>query len=170
MTDRSGSQIDHLNIAVPDLTRARVFYDPVLACINIHPVLDIPATATDAAMTGYGWPDTKPFFWLVDRGAVGTNMHLAFTVGTRDQVHTFYDTAASLDAQLLHPPASTPSTTSTTSGPSSSTLTASTSKPSATSPEYSRAGLMINDVLSMGTPRRSADPQQGQAFDEVPAA
>lgn len=28
MTDRSGSQIDHLNIAVPDLPRARAFYDP----------------------------------------------------------------------------------------------------------------------------------------------
>lgn len=25
--DRSGSQIDHLNIAIPDLTRARAFYD-----------------------------------------------------------------------------------------------------------------------------------------------
>ena len=79
MPDRSGSQIDHLNIAIPDLTRARAFYDPLLASIGIQPVLDIPATATDAAMTGYGWPDTKPFFWLIDDGYVGTNMHLAFT-------------------------------------------------------------------------------------------
>lgn len=108
MQDRSGSQIDHLNIAVPDLNRARSFYDPLLASIGIQPVLDIPATATDAAMTGYGWPDTKPFFWLIDNGTVGTNMHLAFTVGTRDLVHAFYDTAASLDAQLLHPPRTHP--------------------------------------------------------------
>ncbi|GAA4395102.1 VOC family protein [Ornithinibacter aureus] len=105
MPDRSGSQIDHLNIAIPDLTRARAFYDPLLASIGIQPVLDIPATATDAAMTGYGWPDTKPFFWLINSGAVGTNMHLAFTVDTRELVHAFYDTAAGLDAQLLHPPA-----------------------------------------------------------------
>lgn len=105
MPDRSGSQIDHLNIAIPDLTRARAFYDPLLASIGIQPVLDIPATATDAAMTGYGWPDTKPFFWLINSGAVGTNMHLAFTVDTRELVHAFYDTAAGLDAQLIHPPA-----------------------------------------------------------------
>ena len=106
--DRSGSQIDHLNIAIPDLTRARAFYDPLLASIGIQPVLDIPATATDAAMTGYGWPDTKPFFWLINSGAVGTNMHLAFTVDTRELVHAFYDTAAGLDAQLVHPPATHP--------------------------------------------------------------
>lgn len=108
MPDRSGSQIDHLNIAVPDLTRARAFYDPLLDSIGIQPVLHIPATATDAAMTGYGWPDTKPFFWLIDDGNVGTNMHLAFTADTRDLVHAFYDTAAGLDAQLLHPPATHP--------------------------------------------------------------
>jgi len=108
MPDRSGSQIDHLNIAVPDLTRACAFYDPLLDSIGIQPVLEIPATATDAAMTGYGWPNTKPFLWLIDNGIVGSNMHLAFTVGTRDLVHAFYDTAASLDAQLLHPPATHP--------------------------------------------------------------
>ena len=108
MPDRSGSQIDHLNSAIPDLTRARAFYDPLLASIGIQPVLDIPATATDAAMTGYGWPDTKPFFWLINSGAVGTNMHLAFTVDTRELVHAFYDTAAGLDAQLVHPPATHP--------------------------------------------------------------
>ncbi|MFF5171292.1 VOC family protein [Micromonospora sp. NPDC000089] len=105
MIDRSGSQIDHLNIAVPDLTRARAFYEPLLASLDIRPLLDIPANATDPAMTGYGWPDRKPFVWFVDSGTVGTNMHLAFTADTRDQVHAFYAAAQQLDAQLLHPPA-----------------------------------------------------------------
>lgn len=108
MPDRSGSQIDHLNLAVPNLTRARAFYDPLLARLDIHVLLEIPATATDAAMTGYGWPQRKPFFWLIDNGTVGTNIHLAFTAGTREQVHRFYDTAADLGAQLLHPPATHP--------------------------------------------------------------
>ncbi|MCG7421415.1 VOC family protein [Micrococcus sp. ACRRV] len=108
MTDRSGSQIDHLNIAVPNLTRARAFYDPLLASLNIHPVLEVPATATDNAMTGYGWTEIKPFFWLIDNGTVGTNMHLAFTTETREQVHAFYATATNLGAQLLHPPATHP--------------------------------------------------------------
>lgn len=105
MPDRSGSQIDHLNIAVPDLGHARAFYDPVLAGIDIHLVLDIPAHVTGSAMVGYGWPDRKPFFWLIDDGAVGTNMHLAFTVDTRRAVHAFYDVATGHGARPLHPPA-----------------------------------------------------------------
>lgn len=35
MTDRSGSQIDHLSIAVPDLATAVEFYRPTLASIGI---------------------------------------------------------------------------------------------------------------------------------------
>jgi catechol 2,3-dioxygenase-like lactoylglutathione lyase family enzyme len=60
--DRSGSRIDHLNIAVPDLAAATAFYDPVLASIGITRMLDIPAEPGGArpAMTGYGWPDRKP--------------------------------------------------------------------------------------------------------------
>lgn len=45
--NRPGSQIDHLNIAVPDLTAAKTFYEPVLATLDIHPLLDIPATPTN---------------------------------------------------------------------------------------------------------------------------
>lgn len=90
MPDRTGSQIDHLNIAVPDLTAAKTFYEPVLATLDIHPLLDIPATPTDPAMTGYGWTDTKPFLWFVDNGPVGTNMHVALTAPDRDHVHDFY--------------------------------------------------------------------------------
>ena len=41
-------------------------------------------------MTGFGWRDLKPLSWLVDEGTVGTTMHLAFTVDTRAQVHTFH--------------------------------------------------------------------------------
>jgi len=61
-----------------------------LDSIGIVTILEIPGDHTPGmpAMTGYGWPDTKPFFWLVDHGTVGTNMHLAFTVDTRDEVRT----------------------------------------------------------------------------------
>lgn len=89
MPDRTESQIDHLNVAVPDLTAAKAFYEPVLATLDIHPLLDIPATPAGPAMTGYGWTDTKPFLWFIDAGTVGTNMHLALTAADRDQVHDF---------------------------------------------------------------------------------
>ena len=82
----------HLNVAVPDLAAAKAFYEPVLATLDIHPPLDIPATPADPAMTGYGWTDTKPFLWFIDNGTVGTNMHLALAAG----------------AQPLHPPRTHP--------------------------------------------------------------
>jgi hypothetical protein len=43
MTDRSGSRIDHLDIAVPDIGTAMAFYEPVLARIGIAQMLVIPA-------------------------------------------------------------------------------------------------------------------------------
>lgn len=103
--DRSGSQIDHLNIAVPVLAEAAGFYTPVLARIGIEIVLEIPADADLPAMTGYGWAQTKPFFWLVDEGVVGTNMHLAFTVDTRALVHDFHRAALAAGARERNAPA-----------------------------------------------------------------
>lgn len=105
--DRSGSRIDHLNVAVPDLAAAVAFYEPVLASIGITKMLEIPAIA-DArfpAMTGFGLSDVKPYFWLIDQGTVGTNMHLAFTVDTRDQVDTFYAAALAAGAAPREAPA-----------------------------------------------------------------
>ena len=107
MIDRSGSRIDHLNIAVPDLAAAKAFYGSVLESIGIALMLDIPADpgGDRPAMTGYGWPEVKPFFWLVDEGAVGSNMHVAFTVDTREQVHTFYTAALAAGATPRDAPA-----------------------------------------------------------------
>lgn len=85
----------------------------------------------DPAMTGYGWTDTKPVFWMIDNGTVRTNMHLALTAADRDHVHHFYDAAITAGPNHSTHHELTPSTTSTTMGPSSSTDTESTSKPSA---------------------------------------
>lgn len=56
-------------------------------------------------MTGFGLADVKPYFWLIDDGTVGTNMHLAFTVETREAVSTFYAAALAEGAEPLHAPA-----------------------------------------------------------------
>lgn len=108
--DRSGSRIDHLNIAVPDLQAAVAFYEPTLASIGIVKMLEIPAVPSQdqPAMTGFGRADVKPYFWLIDEGTVGTNMHLAFTVDTHDEVITFYEAALAAGATsriepALHP-------------------------------------------------------------------
>lgn len=105
--DRSGSRIDHLNIAVPDLAAAVAFYEPVLATIGITKMLEIPAIPSQnfPAMTLFGLADVKPYFWLIDSGTVGTNMHLAFTVDTREQVHVFHDAALAAGATSRDAPA-----------------------------------------------------------------
>ena len=105
--DRSGSRIDHLNIAVPDLAAAIAFYEPVLASIGITKMLEIPGIATRdfPAMTGFGRADVKPYFWLIDQGTVGTNMHVAFTVDTRTAVDTFYMAALVAGATPREAPA-----------------------------------------------------------------
>lgn len=102
MPDDSGSRLDHLNLAVPDLNRSLAFYEPVLASIGIQKVLVI-APGDLPEMHGFGtdWP----FFWLIAGGQVGTNMHLAFTADTRGQVRRFYDTALAAGASSLHAPA-----------------------------------------------------------------
>ena len=109
--DRSGSRIDHLNIAVPDLAAAVAFYQPVLAVINITKMLEIPPNATPnqpTAMAGFGLADVKPYFWLIDGGTVGTNMHVAFTVDSRHDVEVFYRTALEAGATPLLSPAAHP--------------------------------------------------------------
>jgi catechol 2,3-dioxygenase-like lactoylglutathione lyase family enzyme len=105
--DRAGSRIDHLNIAVPDLEAAVAFYEPALACIGITKMLEIPADPTHdrPAMTGFGRAEVKPYFWLIDQGSVGTNVHLAFTVDTREDVAVFYQAALDAGATSLHAPA-----------------------------------------------------------------
>lgn len=63
-----------------------------LASIGITRMLEIPPDLTPNqpdAMTGFGLVGVKPYFWLIDHGTVGTNMHLAFTVDSRAEVDTF---------------------------------------------------------------------------------
>jgi catechol 2,3-dioxygenase-like lactoylglutathione lyase family enzyme len=106
--DRSGSRIDHLNLAVPDLAAAVAFYEPTLASIGITKMLQIPPNATPhqpTAMTGFGLAGVKPYFWLIDQGTVGSTMHLAFTVDTRDDVAVFYRAALAAGATSLQEPA-----------------------------------------------------------------
>lgn len=54
--DRSGSQIDHLNVAVPDLAELLAFYQPTLAAIGITKILEVPADfeTSQLEMHGFG--------------------------------------------------------------------------------------------------------------------
>lgn len=104
MPDRTGSQIDHLNLAVPDLDRSVAFYTPVLATLGIGTVLTVPQRPDLPAMHGFGWVQRKPFFWLVASGTPGTNTHLAFTADDRVAVRAFHTAALAAGATPLHEP------------------------------------------------------------------
>ena len=70
MPEYTGSLIDHLNIAVPDLQRSLAFYTPCLAELGIVELLAFPAGATSPdqpEMHGFGRAP-KPFFWLIADG------------------------------------------------------------------------------------------------------
>jgi catechol 2,3-dioxygenase-like lactoylglutathione lyase family enzyme len=106
MPDFTGSLIDHLNVAVPDLAASLAFYEPVLETLGIVKLLHVPANPADDQLEMYGFgAGHKPFFWLTEQGRVGDDMHLAFVAPDRAGVRAFYETALAHGARTLYPPA-----------------------------------------------------------------
>lgn len=104
MTGYTGSSIDHLNITVTDLDTSRAFYDAVLSAIGIETLLQIPAGEDHPAMVGYG-RHPKPFFWIASgRASSSPELHVAFTVPTREHVHAFHSAALEHGAVIRIPP------------------------------------------------------------------
>nr|WP_296776917.1 VOC family protein [Rhodococcus sp. (in: high G+C Gram-positive bacteria)] len=106
--DRTGSQIDHLNIGVADLLASADFYGAVLAPLGISEIMRVPHTpeANQLAMIAFGWADRKPFFWIVDApgSAIGPHTHLAFTAHDHAEVDAFHAAALAAGADELRPP------------------------------------------------------------------
>lgn len=94
MDDYHATMIDHLNLAVSDIDRSRAFYTAALGSIGIVELLNIEPDRTESGgkMVGYG-RGVKPFFWILDNKRVGEGTHVAFAVGTRAEVETFYEAA-----------------------------------------------------------------------------
>ena len=95
----TGSTIDHLNMTVTDMALARPFYERSLGAAGIVKLLDFPFDPATGrpAMVGFG-VHPKPFFWLVEGEVVDTNLHVAFTVGTRAAVRAFHEAALAAGA------------------------------------------------------------------------
>lgn len=106
--DRTGSQIDHLNIGVADLAASAEFYGAALAPLGITEIMRVPHTpeANQLAMIAFGWDRVKPFFWIVDApgSAIGPHTHLAFSAADRATVDAFHAAALSAGAIELRPP------------------------------------------------------------------
>lgn len=94
-----GSNLDHLNITVTDIDASVAFYRRVMEAIGYVLLMDVPADPDEPRprMAGFGW-STKPWFWLVDGDVVDPNLHVAFSVPTRELVDAFYAEALAAGA------------------------------------------------------------------------
>lgn len=104
-----GSTIDHINVSVSDIDKSLDFYERSLNAIGVLKVLDIAGDeeAHRPRMVGFGY-EQKPYFWLVEAGMADPNLHVAFTVDSRNLVRRFYEAAGKAGGKTnlepaLHP-------------------------------------------------------------------
>ena len=122
----------HVVLPCADLQKSSSFYEAVLAPLGISKVFDKPEDV------GFGAPG-RPDFWLEGLldGQQMRELHVAFRASSRSAVDQFFATAVAVGAQVLRSRVNGPSTTTTTSRSTTQrscvTLTATTSRPSATS-------------------------------------
>jgi catechol 2,3-dioxygenase-like lactoylglutathione lyase family enzyme len=77
--------LDHIAIAVADLTRSKPFFIAALAPLGYRVIFDL----TDAVGMG---SEEYPAFWI-DRGQPRGPSHIAFSAITREVVDSFYRAA-----------------------------------------------------------------------------
>ncbi|MFH0299344.1 VOC family protein [Bradyrhizobium sp. 31Argb] len=110
-TDRTGT-INHLRLTVTDVTRARDFYQPVMERLGYLLV--------EESVTRLAWASWAPhgtLHWFImsvanpdspnrthDRYSPGFH-HLAWNVGSRDEVDAFYRFLKDRNVPILDPPA-----------------------------------------------------------------
>ena len=143
--------LDHLAIQCTDVAASASFYDAVLAPLGGQRVLDF------GEAIGYGVPP-MPDFWI-GRQTTGEGFresHIAFSAPDRASVRAFFEAATALGAAVLRCCTSHGcgwNTTQTTTGPSSATLMATTSRPCVTCP--SRGGRLARTFF-----RRPGHPER----------
>jgi catechol 2,3-dioxygenase-like lactoylglutathione lyase family enzyme len=84
--------LDHVSIAVDDLSRAASFYDDVLATLALR------RRKERAGAIGYGPDDVlPPVFWILERRGAGATpgpgLHVSFRARSRAAVHDFHRVA-----------------------------------------------------------------------------
>jgi catechol 2,3-dioxygenase-like lactoylglutathione lyase family enzyme len=98
--------IGHLGLSVPDLTRARAYYDQVM------PAVDFEFFFADDDQFSYrpaGKPGTVLFFYRLDAGGDYSRdraglQHVAFMVPTRSHVDRVHALVRELGSEVLHEP------------------------------------------------------------------
>ncbi len=83
--------IDHIEIAVADVARAKAFYDAALAPVGIAVVLSLN-DGTPRAAYGYGVAG-KPHFFIIQGPPLTGMLHVAFAAKDRATVDAFHRAA-----------------------------------------------------------------------------
>jgi hypothetical protein len=126
--------IDHLGMPVRDIARATEFYLKALAPLGIGIMMEVSAEETEAgAAVGFG-SEGKPFFWIGQAptlGGGGMSMSLSPLRAAPRSMRSM-PPRSPLAARTTARPAFVRIITPTITGPSCSTPTATTSRPSAT--------------------------------------
>jgi predicted lactoylglutathione lyase len=101
MADFRGIIIDHLNIGVKDVEQSSNFYSAALAPLGLKKFFDIDSEKTESGerIIGFGKENDRPVFWIIDSQTVGTQTHLAFQAGSRQEVDEFYAMAIQAGAK-----------------------------------------------------------------------
>ena len=88
--------LDHLGLAVSNLTRSRRFYLVALAPLSLGIVMEVTKEQTGKyAGTGFG-ANNKPFFWIGTGDHLSGPVHVAFTASSRAEVDGCYKAALSV--------------------------------------------------------------------------
>ncbi|HXQ45356.1 MAG TPA: VOC family protein [Caulobacteraceae bacterium] len=93
--------LDHIELAVADIARARAFYDRALAAIGVDVVMSVGSGAQIAL--GYG-SEGRPYFWVVQGPPLTGHLHVAFTAKDRATVDAFHAAAMAAGGRDNGPP------------------------------------------------------------------
>ena len=131
--DLRRGNMDHLWIGVSDLVAATAFYTAIARFVGIRG--GTPSTERQPFRGAWG-----TFSLLADGRPPTENLHLAFPVPERDDVHRFHEPRWQRAIATTADRASGPSTAPATTRPTSSTPTGTTSRPSTTGARALSAG------------------------------
>jgi catechol 2,3-dioxygenase-like lactoylglutathione lyase family enzyme len=92
------SIFDHVTLGISDLARARAFYGPVMAS------LDLPLLWENATMLTYGIKGGEDFGLQLDRGTARHGCHVAFRAASRAAVDRFHAAALAAGGLDAGPP------------------------------------------------------------------
>lgn len=107
LSRKEGSVLGHLGLNVPDLRRAKEYYDQIMPALGFETFLSHDDEF--AYCPAGGKRGTYIFFYPAEttedyiRGRAGLQ-HLAFMVKTRTAVHEMHGLAVGLGAEIVHEP------------------------------------------------------------------